>query len=56
VREQLAGDEIDRDDPDALIATSLLRQTAYEYNESDAEGQRTTILTKSPLHGELFLG
>ena len=57
VREQLAGDEIDRDNPDALIATSLLRQTAYEYNERDAEGQRTTILNEiTDSMGELFLG
>src|SRR6185436_11553134 len=52
-----AGDELDRDNPDALIATSLLRQTAYEYNERDAEGQRTTILNEiTDTMGELFLG
>jgi len=57
VREQLAGDELDRDNPDALIATSLLRQTAYEYNQRDAEGQRTTILNEvTDSMGELFLG
>ncbi len=57
VREQLAGDEIDRDNPDALIATALLRQTAYEYNQRDAEGQRTTILNEvTDTVGELFLG
>ncbi len=57
VREQLAGDEIDRDNPDALIATALLRHTAYEYNQRDAEGQRITILNElTDTVGELFLG
>ncbi len=57
VREQLAGDEIDRDNPDALIATALLRHTAYEYNQRDVEGQRTTILNEiTDTVGELFLG
>ncbi|MCE9520219.1 MAG: PSD1 and planctomycete cytochrome C domain-containing protein [Verrucomicrobia bacterium] len=57
VREQLAGDEIDRGNPDALIATALLRHTAYEYNQRDAEGQRTTILNEvTDTVGELFLG
>lgn len=57
VKEQLAGDEIDPNNPDCLIGTSYLRQTVYEYNERDAEGQRTTILNEiTDVTGELFLG
>ena len=41
---QLAGDELEPDDPDALIATGFLRQTPYEYNQVDVEAQRTAIL------------
>lgn len=39
VIEQLAGDEVAPEDPDALIATGYLRHGAYEYNLRDAEGQ-----------------
>ena len=57
VREQLAGDEIDPNNPESVIGTSYLRQTVYEYNERDAEGQRTTILNEiTDVTGELFLG
>lgn len=57
VKEQLAGDELEPNNPDSLIGTSYLRQTVYEYNERDAEGQRTTILNEiTDVTGELFLG
>ncbi len=57
VREQLAGDEIAPEDPDVLIATAYLRNGIYEYNQRDAEGQRTTILNEvTDVSGELFLG
>ncbi len=57
VREQLAGDELDPGNPDALIGTAYLRQSFYEYNSRDAEGQRTTILNDiTDTTGELFLG
>lgn len=57
VREQLAGDEIEPENPDTLIGTSYLRQSFYEYNSRDAEGQRTTILNDiTDTTGELFLG
>jgi len=44
VREQLAGDEIDPGNRDALIATMYLRHWIYEYNQRDVEGQWTQIL------------
>ena len=57
VREQLAGDEIDRDNPEVLVATSYLRNPIYEYNQRDARGQYEVILTDvTDNAGELFLG
>ena len=57
VREQLAGDEIAPEDPDALVATGFFRQTVYEYNQRDADGQRTGILNDiTDVAGELFMG
>ena len=57
VREQLAGDEIAPGDPDVLVATAYLRNGIYEYNQRDAETQRTTILNEvTDVSGELFLG
>ncbi len=57
VREQLAGDELDPENPDTLIGTAFLRHSFYEYNSRDAEGQRTTILNDiTDTTGELFLG
>ncbi|HSI62174.1 MAG TPA: PSD1 and planctomycete cytochrome C domain-containing protein [Candidatus Saccharimonadia bacterium] len=57
VREQLAGDEIAPENPDVLIATAYLRNGIYEYNQRDAETQRTTILNEvTDVSGELFLG
>ena len=44
VREQLAGDEIDPGNRDALIATMFLRHWIYEYNQRDVETQWHEIL------------
>ena len=44
VLEQLAGDEIAPEDPDAIIATGYLRHWIYEFNQRDAETQRQLIL------------
>ncbi|HYH63508.1 MAG TPA: DUF1549 and DUF1553 domain-containing protein [Urbifossiella sp.] len=44
VREQLAGDELFPDDPDALTATGFLRHYPYEYNAVDVELKRQDIL------------
>lgn len=44
VLEQLAGDEVDPGNRDALIATMFLRHWIYEYNQRDVEGQWAQIL------------
>lgn len=57
VREQLAGDIIDPDDPDVLIGTSFLRQGIYEYNLNNARMQWEIIMTDmTNVTGEAFLG
>ncbi|GIT05073.1 MAG: hypothetical protein CM1200mP29_04840 [Verrucomicrobiota bacterium] len=48
VREQLAGDEIDPGNRDALIATMFLRHWIYEYNQRDVETQWRDILADVP--------
>ncbi|MCC9658278.1 PSD1 and planctomycete cytochrome C domain-containing protein [Rhodopirellula halodulae] len=45
VREQLAGDEIDPGNRDALIGTMYLRHWIYEWNQRDVEGQWQEILS-----------
>ncbi len=44
VLEQLAGDEVDPGNRDALIGTMFLRHWIYEYNQRDVEGQWAQIL------------
>ncbi|QDV25245.1 DUF1553 domain-containing protein [Aureliella helgolandensis] len=44
VLEQLAGDEVDPGNRDALIGTMFLRHWIYEYNQRDVEGQWSQIL------------
>jgi len=57
VREQLAGDEIDPNNPDVLVATGYLRAPIYEYNQRDARGQYEVVLTDlTDNAGEVFLG
>ncbi len=57
MREQLAGDEIDRENPDVLDATGYLRLWIYEYNQRDVEGQWGAILNDlTDVTGEAFLG
>ncbi len=57
VQEQLAGDELFPDDPEALAATGYLRCGIYEYNNRDAAGQWTTILNDiTDTTGDVFLG
>ncbi|MBA4190336.1 MAG: hypothetical protein C0467_20305 [Planctomycetaceae bacterium] len=43
VREQLAGDELYPNDPNALIATGFFRLGQYEYNQKDVRGQWAAI-------------
>jgi hypothetical protein len=57
VREQLAGDEINPEDPETLIGTAFLRHGIYEWNQADAEMQRDLIVKElTGLTGEVFLG
>ncbi|MFO0801553.1 MAG: DUF1549 and DUF1553 domain-containing protein [Gemmataceae bacterium] len=44
IKEQLAGDEIDPENPAALIATGFLRHSPYEYNAVDVEQKRQDML------------
>ncbi|MGC4002155.1 MAG: DUF1553 domain-containing protein [Pirellulales bacterium] len=57
VKEQLAGDEIDPENPDALAATGYLRLGVYEYNNRDAIGQWSAMLNEiTDVTGDVFLG
>jgi hypothetical protein len=57
VCEQLAGDEMWPDDPDAWIATGFLRNGQYEYNNRDVVRQWTQMLTDvTDVTGDAFLG
>ncbi len=55
--EQLAGDELDPDDPELRVAVGYLRLGAYEYNQRDVHGQWADILNDiTDVTGEVFLG
>ena len=55
--EQLAGDEVDPDDPELRIAVGYLRLGTYEYNQRNARGQWSDILNDiTDVTGEVFLG
>lgn len=57
VQEQLAGDELFPDSPDALVATGFLRHWIYEYNNRDARGQWDLILNEvTDTTADVFLG
>jgi mono/diheme cytochrome c family protein len=57
VQEQLAGDELFADDPDALIATGYLRHWSYEYNNRDVVTQRDNILVDiTDTTADVFMG
>ena len=57
VMEQLAGDEIAPDDPDALTATGFLRHWIYESNQRKVRLVREIILNDvTEVTGEVFLG
>ena len=56
VREQIAGDEIDPADREALTATMYLRHWIYEYNQRDVETQWSDILNDvTDVTGDVFL-
>ena len=57
VEEQLAGDELYPDDPEALIATGYLRLWPYEDNQIDVQRQWRAILHDITQNaGEVFMG
>jgi hypothetical protein len=57
VQEQIAGDELWPEDPDARIATGYLTLWIYEYNNRDAAGQVSTILNDvTDTTSDVFLG
>ncbi|SIO45026.1 Concanavalin A-like lectin/glucanases superfamily protein [Singulisphaera sp. GP187] len=57
VREQVAGDELYPDDPDALIATGYLRHGIYESNNPDVRGQWALLLNDiTDTTGDVMLG
>lgn len=57
VKEQLAGDELYPDNPEALVATGYLRHWIYEYNNRDVRGQWTTIMNDiTDTTGDVFFG
>ncbi|MDX1948420.1 MAG: DUF1549 domain-containing protein, partial [Pirellulaceae bacterium] len=57
VLEQLAGDEADPANPDAIIATGYLRLGIYEYNQRDVRTQWTNILNDvTDVTADVFLG
>jgi hypothetical protein len=57
VQEQIAGDEIAPEDPDALIATGYYRLGIYEYNQRDVRNQWNIILNDiTDVTADVFLG
>ena len=57
VRQQLAGDELAEDDPEARIAAGFLRLGIYEYNQRDARGLWNDILNEmTDVVADVFLG
>jgi hypothetical protein len=57
IRQQLAGDELEPDNPDALIATGFLRLWPDESNAGNLEQRRQEILDDvTDVTGQVFLG
>ncbi|TWT34205.1 DUF1549 domain-containing protein [Blastopirellula retiformator] len=57
VLEQLAGDEVAPDNPDAIVATGFLRHWIYEYNQRDVRTQWQIILNDiTDTTSDVFLG
>ncbi len=57
VREHLAGDEIDPNDPDVFIGTAYLRHGVYEWNQRNARMHWGLIINEmTRVTGEAFLG
>ena len=57
IRQQLAGDELEPNNPDALIATGLNRLYPDEYNAANIKQRRQEILDEiTDVTGQTFLG
>src|SRR4029077_19693896 len=57
VRQQLAGDELEPDNPDALLATGFNRLWPDEYNAANLEQRRQEILDDvTEVTGLVYLG
>jgi hypothetical protein len=57
VREQLAGDELEPDNPEVTIATAYLRNGIYEYNQRNVEMHWELIVDElTSLTGEAIMG
>ena len=57
VKEQLAGDEINSNDPNVYIATAFMRHGIYEYNQRNARMHWELIVNElTNVTGEVFLG
>ncbi len=57
VAEQLAGDELPGDNPQAVVASGFLRLGIYEYNQRDAAGHWNDIVNEmTDVVGDVFLG
>jgi hypothetical protein len=57
VREQIAGDELEPENPEALAATGYYRNAIYEYNNRDTEGQLQTLLADyTATTADVFMG
>lgn len=57
VKEQLAGDELDPDNPEVVIGTAFLRHGIYEYNQRDVVSHWQSIVDElTDVTGDVFLG
>jgi hypothetical protein len=57
VREQIAGDELYPDNPDALVAIGFLTHSIYEFNQRNVRGQWNEIMSDVvDVTGEAFMG
>jgi len=57
VRQQLAGDEIQEENPEHIVAAGFLRLGIYEYNQRDARGHWNDIMNEmTDVTADVFLG
>ncbi len=57
VREQIAGDELDPNNPDALVAIGYLTHGIYEFNQRNVRGQWFEMISEiTDITSETFLG